>query len=530
MNIGLHLIGFYFGNDLYSVLSSLVICELLLMSFYFFITVCKWIVSDFHKIQTEQVNLSSQISKSHNGTNERIEKLENDILDRIIISEEKNINTILSQKESLLEAINLLKEQTNLSNDEIKKVLKFIESFLEKIEKLSEESVNTSSKNNEDLKKINLTVNEKASELNAEFSKVHTDSNSILKVIQDNNQIATNNSDELKTIITKVNEEANKVSKNTSQIMTSKYLELNNRVDEILKTLESFKTKIAQENSRKTSEIKSLEEIILREVNTVMKNLNSSKLERNKALGTIGSNIKQSKSELDTSIQKHISTSYVNQKNHIDFKLKNELNVLYDRLDALISIHEIIKPIAPLPIMHDWRVSSDYAYSMIIHLLENKGSAIDIGSGISTVLLGYVAKQNNRGKIVSLEHDKKYYNKTLELIKLHQLENWCHLYYCPLKDYTINSEKWVWYDISQVDFPSDVTLISVDGPPGNTQPLSRYPALPLLKDIITTKTSIYLDDGDREDEKKIVDLWSQQMNLTSEFITTNKGAFKLVKI
>src|SRR5690606_5423473 len=103
----------------------------------------------------------------------------------------------------------------------------------------------------------------------------------------------------------------------------------------------------------------------------------------------------------------------------------------------------------------------------------------------------------------SLEHDRIYYNKTRQMIDEHGLSEYITLNFCPLKQHRIKDDSWIWYDIAKAALPKKPTLITVDGPPGNTQELARFPAIPLLRDRITKNTTILLDDALRPDEKRI---------------------------
>ena len=232
-------------------------------------------------------------------------------------------------------------------------------------------------------------------------------------------------------------------------------------------------------------------------------------------------------------LRREVNPQFIHEqlkKSQSDSKLLlNRLNYQYDRLDALFSIHQLIKLRSPLPIMHDWAVSSDYAHLLLKTALNNKGIFVDIGSGISTLLLGYAVEYNGLGKVISLEHDEEYYEKTKALINEHALEQYVDLNYCPLIDIEIKGETWKWYDISKIDLPDKVTLISVDGPPGHIQPLSRYPAVPMLKNCIDSQTIIFLDDGKRKDEIAVADRWEEETSLKKEFIDSFKGIFKLFK-
>lgn len=200
-----------------------------------------------------------------------------------------------------------------------------------------------------------------------------------------------------------------------------------------------------------------------------------------------------------------------------------EVRMTYNRIDALMSIHKLIEPKLPLPVMSDWAVSSDYGLLLISRLFNNAGDVIDIGSGITTLLAAYVLKMRGKGKVYSLEHDPHYYDQTLRWLNEHELHDYVNLFLCPLKNHKINEETWLWYDISKARLPKAPRLISVDGPPSNTQLLARYPAIPLLNKRITKDTIILLDDAGRQDEKTIGERWVAEYGLQSEHIKNHKG-------
>jgi hypothetical protein len=66
----------------------------------------------------------------------------------------------------------------------------------------------------------------------------------------------------------------------------------------------------------------------------------------------------------------------------------------------------------------------------------------------------------------------------------------------------------------------------VDGPPGNIQRLSRYPALPLLYGHLNDRSTIIVDDGRREDEREIVARWEKEFtHISATFLGLEKGAY-----
>ena len=210
--------------------------------------------------------------------------------------------------------------------------------------------------------------------------------------------------------------------------------------------------------------------------------------------------------------------------------LKQQVNSVYNRVDALFSIHSIIKLRQPLPIMQDWTITSDYGHALIQEILaKSSGNVLDVGSGISTLLAGYAVEKRGNGNVIALEHEETYFIRNKKMIADHQLTNCVKIYHCPLKKYTINGEEWLWYDISGVPAWENIEVVSIDGPPGNIQKLSRYPALPILNTKICDTAVVLLDDGDRPDEKLIVEKWKQEFSVQTQYHSNAKGLFILQK-
>lgn len=361
--------------------------------------------------------------------------------------------------------------------------------------------------------------------------------NSIIEEIRNNleNKLSTNN----ELIQNQGNEIAEHLSKATDDFEKS----LETRTDKIREEQShQHRQLIDSEKNLEASILMSIKEsalneskshlIKMEELMTLMEKIELFNQELSKSTSQIGINqdktLKVSNNINDALaiLPKELFEKIENQKQHLDFNLIKQTNGVYARIDALLSIHNLIQLNAPLPIMHDWRVSSDFAHSLINSLLNKKGSAIDIGSGISTLLMGYAVKKNGMGKVISLEHDNEYFEKTKQLIFEHKLEDYIDLYLCPLIKYKIDNDDWLWYDISKVQFPRNISIISVDGPPGVTQYMARYPAIPLLKDYLSRDTTIYLDDANRKEESEIANQWQEKFNLECELNKNHKGTYK----
>lgn len=204
----------------------------------------------------------------------------------------------------------------------------------------------------------------------------------------------------------------------------------------------------------------------------------------------------------------------------------------YRQIEALFSMFSVLKIKSPLPPMGDWTILPDFA-NIIISLIHDQkpGLVIEAGSGISTLIAAYCLKDIGEGVIISLEHEKNFADINSNYLIKHDLQDFGQVIHAPLKEVIIQNKKWLWYDTAQIEQIKHIDMLIIDGPPYYIQKLSRYPALPILSGFLNHKAVILLDDGYREDEKEIVDLWLNEFNCFKyESIDTEKGVVVLTKI
>jgi len=183
-------------------------------------------------------------------------------------------------------------------------------------------------------------------------------------------------------------------------------------------------------------------------------------------------------------------------------ELKRKVETTYNQIDSLNSLHTSLRFRAPLPIFRGWSVSPDFANILARYVLEYKPMlVVGLGSGISDIIVGYCIERSGFGKMISLEHNEEYLLKTSDLIRLHNLSDIIEVQHCPLKEYKISEKSWYWYDWKIEINKQKIEMLIVDGPPGATQHLARYPALPLLRENLSDDCIVILDDAYREDEK-----------------------------
>ncbi|GAB2961430.1 hypothetical protein GCM10027048_31870 [Hymenobacter coalescens] len=188
----------------------------------------------------------------------------------------------------------------------------------------------------------------------------------------------------------------------------------------------------------------------------------------------------------------------------IEQKLENQ----FLQLESLFSIYNRLPNLKLLPPTRGWAGSPDFLAKIVEVILKQKPAfVLEASSGVSTVVIALALKLNNYGKVVSLDHEAHYADKTRETVKVNEAESTSTVKHCSLKEYTIGEQSWKWYDIEGVDLTRKIDILIIDGPPRTTQFLARYPAVPLLHECFADKALVLLDDANRSDEVIIVEKW-----------------------
>lgn len=210
---------------------------------------------------------------------------------------------------------------------------------------------------------------------------------------------------------------------------------------------------------------------------------------------------------LISSITKDIKGFEIRVKEFIDHRINNGIK----QIESIIQVYQLLKNIKLLPSSRGWAASPDFLIKLIELILKRRpATVLELGSGVSTVVVGLTLKQNNYGELISIDHDQNYYEISRENILFNEIENYVRLYHCPIK-HDVNGIKW--YDLEKVSFGNKVDLLIVDGPPGKLQRNARMPALTNLFPHLADNAVILLDDANREDEKKIIREWSDFLDL-----------------
>ena len=231
-----------------------------------------------------------------------------------------------------------------------------------------------------------------------------------------------------------------------------------------------------------------------------------------------------------------VEKSVLQNMERVRTRVGDDVDNLKLQLESYMGIQYFFQTAEFLPQMHGWPISPDFAvYLMELISYGDYDVILEYGSGSSTLLmaqtLNKLAKrsdmESSRHTIqVAFEHLEKYHSSTLKLLQQVGMTECVQLCLTPLVDgIKCNGESYRYYSCIDVlkglaerlNGKSQLNIFMlVDGPPALTGRLARYPAVPLAlewlgKTAARLNLDILLDDYQREDEKKIADLWMKDI-------------------
>lgn len=154
-------------------------------------------------------------------------------------------------------------------------------------------------------------------------------------------------------------------------------------------------------------------------------------------------------------------------------------------------------------------------------LINRRHCIVECGGGLSTLYIARLMQQRGSGHLYTLEHDLEWLELLKALLQEQGLSDYVTVIPAPLAPCDLALENNLWYDLTafRSQFTtSTIDLLLVDGPPAYDRPrrLSRYPALPALRDLFAPDFAVFLDDINRSGEAEIIIKWAAEFNLTFE--------------
>lgn len=184
-----------------------------------------------------------------------------------------------------------------------------------------------------------------------------------------------------------------------------------------------------------------------------------------------------------------------------------------------------LQPRARLPRFGGYAVERDFANILIDRLFAARPRYVmELGSGVSTLLIAYALENIGRGRFVSIDHNHLFRALTLRHIRRHGLQRWASVAHCPLTRVILGNGQWKWYDIPKSLLAEPIDFLIVDGPPARLQKLSRYPALPLLRSYLAPNATILMNDISKPDGHEILAIWQKTYPFRdAQVLPTKKG-------
>jgi predicted O-methyltransferase YrrM len=153
-----------------------------------------------------------------------------------------------------------------------------------------------------------------------------------------------------------------------------------------------------------------------------------------------------------------------------------------------------------------FRAVGGYLEEVARRAAETRGPVLEVGSGLTTLLLGLLAAR--RGVDVwTLEHLPEFHRQTRRRLERYGVGG-VRLTLAPLRDHGDFS----WYDAPLDEMPRDFRLVIADGPPAQTKG-GRVGLPPVMRRHLADDCVVLLDDVERESEREVLRRWAEDYGL-----------------
>jgi len=217
-------------------------------------------------------------------------------------------------------------------------------------------------------------------------------------------------------------------------------------------------------------------------------------------------------------------------------QVKNRLSLLGDSItetQGLVQLSGLNQPF-PMPFGGSWALTPDAAAILAREIaIRRPNIIVELGSGVSTLMVGRLLQQMGHGRLVSLDHDPGWAEQTRRNILANGLQEYVEVLDAPLTRQQFDGKEFDWYQIpDQLRQIKHIDMLTVDGPPqtADTAILARYPALPAFAAQLPDHAAIFIDDARRDTEQEMIEKWLQQYpGWKSRMIETIPGTCILEK-
>lgn len=203
---------------------------------------------------------------------------------------------------------------------------------------------------------------------------------------------------------------------------------------------------------------------------------------------------------------------------------RNEIGELRSEIQGMLFVHQQLQPVTPLPKSSNASISWEAAALLVSEVSRRAPErVVELGAGVSTVLVAEALRRNGRGRLVTVEHDDYWAGHTRRELARRGLETWAEVRHAPLEPLRLDAGEQPWYALAALQDLEGIDLLIVDGPPRRIAALARYPALPVLRERLAPGALVFVDDADRASEVKTLELWAALATCAVERLPTKTG-------
>jgi predicted O-methyltransferase YrrM len=199
--------------------------------------------------------------------------------------------------------------------------------------------------------------------------------------------------------------------------------------------------------------------------------------------------------------------------------------------EALIQLYDRVQPRAAMPSSGGWALDPTGVLTLLEVVRQRRPQLVlELGSGTSTLWLGYVLQQLGTGRVVAIDHEEKFAELTRANVAAHGLDEVVEVRVAALTDAELPAHETLWYDHAAMTDLQDIDLLVVDGPPKATGPMVRYPAVPKLLGQLRDHAVVALDDATRPDEREVWHRWCKEVDGLDEWPVPPGDALKVLAL
>ena len=170
-----------------------------------------------------------------------------------------------------------------------------------------------------------------------------------------------------------------------------------------------------------------------------------------------------------------------------------------------------------------WSARDEYLVCCLEHAQTANGPVLECGSGLSTILVGAIAKKRGNSHW-AFEHTPEWATKVQRCLNQYKIDS---VVLCakPLKDFG----SFLWYDPPLESMPDSFALVICDGPPGTTKG-GRYGLVPIMTGRLKPGCVILLDDASRKEEQEIARRWETELGSPFEVLGRVKPYIRMTVV